>query len=79
MMPAVCAVCGGTEACDAVRFADYEPLPAGAMGHPRGLVWLCAVHLPRGRTLTHLPASAAVAKLRPRGGIGGLVDRLLGR
>lgn len=79
MMPAVCAVCGGTAACDLVRFADYAPLPAGAVGHPRGAVWLCALHLPRGQSLTHLPASVAVARMRPRGGVLGLVDRLLGR
>ncbi len=51
MRPPICFICrkefslsdgGGT-----VRFADYEPLPKGQVGHPDGLEWFCEEHYNR--------------------------------
>lgn len=47
--PPICDVCGArageTDDFALVAFADHEPLPDGMVGHPRGLHWLCPVHV----------------------------------
>lgn len=67
MMPPHCAVCrkrfpaqeGGL-----VRFANFEPLPEGRVGHPKGLVWFCAEHIDQAKTLTALESSDAIRQMK---------------
>lgn len=51
-----------------VRFRDYEPLPDGCPGHPRGLEWFCQDHAPAARELSHLDFATALAMLKKRFG-----------
>lgn len=69
MRPPICEVCGARFDPDAalVRFADYEPLPEGQVGHPRGLGWFCGRHLAAARDLTHLAEAEAVARIEDSG------------
>ena len=70
MRPPICDVCGeGFEPSegDLLRFADYEPLPEGMVGHPDGLLWICGEHLEEAKGLTHLSGSAAVEELAKNG------------
>lgn len=55
-----CDVCGDRD-CDTVRFADYQELPDGMKGHPRGLAYLCLRHSLDADT--DLPLSEALSKL----------------
>lgn len=69
MKPPVCAACpdatiessaeGGN-----VRFRDYQPLDDGVVGHPDGLEWFCAAHLPAAKAMNDLPAASALPVLR---------------
>ena len=69
MMPPICTVCGdrfdpfGDDA-GMVSFADYEPLPRGMVGHPKGNEWFCERHYAEARALTHLTSTEAVRQIR---------------
>ena len=63
MRPPICEVCR-RKAVETVRFADYEPLPDGMVGHPRGLGWFCRWHLAGARALDGRTMGAAVRRLR---------------
>jgi hypothetical protein len=52
-----------------VRFRDYEPLPEGFPGHPRGLEWFCPDHAPAAQELANLDSSAVLTTLQQRFGI----------
>ena len=65
MRPPICELCGG-EAEETVRFADYEPLPQGMTGHPRGLGWFCRRHLPAARELRGMVMGDALGALGGR-------------
>lgn len=66
MRPPICDLCGTRFDPDAalVRFADYEPLPEGVVGHPRGLAWFCGRHLAAARSLTDRSEGEALKRLR---------------
>ena len=73
MRPPICAACDrdfcenakdSGEEFDLVKFADYEALPPGMTGHPRGYEWFCQKHLDAARKLSHLPLAEAVRILR---------------
>lgn len=67
MKPPVCSVCNQHfEANEGslVAFADYEPLPEGATGHPRGLEWVCPEHIQAALGLRNLDSKHAIAQLR---------------
>ncbi len=59
-----------------MNFADYEPLPDGMTGHPKGCFWLCKRHLAAARKLSDRRSSAALEALRRRYWISGLLGRL---
>ena len=46
-----------------MRFADYQPLPTGMVGHPRGLGWFCHLHLNQAQQLTTLTMADALHQL----------------
>ena len=84
MRPPSCIVCGITlddldaddrrplqAAFDTVAFADYVPLPAGMVGHPQGLAWLCAEHLAAGQARVHLTSGDARREIRAEYGLDG--------
>jgi len=64
--PPICAVChdrfspreGGT-----VQFANFESLPEGIVGHPKGLEWFCPVHIGAARGLSDLSSGDAVRQI----------------
>ena len=66
MRPPKCRVCLREDAPGAilVRFADYQPLASGLVGHPHGLEWFCATHSAPAQALVHLPIALALAKLQ---------------
>ncbi|MGB1250377.1 MAG: glycosyltransferase [Candidatus Promineifilaceae bacterium] len=73
MKPPICEVCStylradsaqSTTQGNLVRFANYEPLPDGMVGHPTGLEWFCGNHVEAAKGLTHLSSSAAIAQIR---------------
>ncbi len=80
MKPPVCALCGRAfdprSGGGTVGFADYEPLPAGMTGHPRGCLWFCRRHLAPARRLGGATAGAALARLRRRHWLAALRGRL---
>ena len=63
MRPPICEVCR-RKAVETVRFANFEPLPDGMTGHPRGLGWFCRWHLWGARRLTGRTMGRAVGILR---------------
>ena len=75
MMPPICAVCHtdfdpfGDDA-GTVRFANYEPLPRGMVGHPKGLVWFCERHYAAAQALTHLTSTEAIRQIESGGTVG---------
>ncbi len=77
MKPPACAVCGRSweywPGIETVEFADYEPLPDGFVGHPRGLAWICPAHLERARAKISLPEEQAITCIRSELGVE-LVD-----
>ena len=70
MEPPICAFCGqdfrdeSPLPGDLVRFADYEPLPEGMVGHPKGLAWFCGEHIEQARSLQERPLSEALKIMR---------------
>lgn len=71
MKPAVCLLCGkasidepSPNAGDWVRFADFRPLDAGALGHPTGLEYYCDEHVEAARRLDSYTAAQALETLR---------------
>ncbi len=75
MKPPYCWLCGRDFRCEwfhtrgggeLVRFADYEPLPAEAVGQPYGLEWFCRDHAEQARGLAHLASADALSVLRER-------------
>ncbi|MEO1075741.1 MAG: hypothetical protein AAFX41_07210 [Bacteroidota bacterium] len=68
MKPPICAVCRcrSREASGfrTVRFANYEPLPDGMVGHPKGLHWFCGDHVEAAQALADKPWAEARALLR---------------
>ena len=73
MKPPICEFCGqdfrdaSPLPGDLVRFADYEPLPDGMVGHPQGLAWFCGEHVEEARSLQERPLSEAL-KMMGSGG-----------
>ena len=63
MRPPICEVCG-RGAIATVSFSDYEPLPDGMVGHPRGVGWFCRWHLKPARRLSRRTLGQAVRRLR---------------
>ena len=76
MKPPVCELCGRAfdfgEGGGTVTFADYEPLPDGMTGHPKGCFWLCKRHVAAARKLSDRPSGSALKALRRRYWISGL-------
>jgi hypothetical protein len=74
MKAPICMVCDrwlsewppGQDGGGLVSFRDYEPLPEGACGHPRGDEWFCPDHAPAARELTDLDSATALTVLRGR-------------
>ena len=67
MKPPICTICGRRFAPPKgglVTFADYEPLPQGMVGHPKGQVWFCEHHLAAAQKLTDLSTEAALQKIK---------------
>jgi len=69
MRPPMCDLCKGKfspshDGGGTVRFANYEPLPKGMVGHPKGLVWFCAEHIEAAKALNHLDHKEAMQQLR---------------
>jgi hypothetical protein len=66
MKPPICELCGqdfrDTSPLPGalVRFADYEPLSDGMVGHPQGLAWFCGEHVELARSLGERPLSEAL-------------------
>ena len=79
MKPPICALCGKRfdKGAETVRFADFESLPDGMVGHPKGLVWFCGRHVGLARELSHLSSEQALSRLRIRRPLS-WVRRLLG-
>ena len=79
MRPPICDLCGldardtpgAADGFGLVRFRDHTPLPAGMTGHPKGLLWFCAAHLPAARELRRRSSARALAALRERFGLPG--------
>lgn len=79
MKPAVCEVCGVTawtapddRPGEWLEFENWRPVPLGEappIGHPEGLAYFCADHLPRARELQHLTSDKAVFLLRQETGM----------
>ena len=67
MKPPKCALCGDTkfEIKDGgtVRFANYEPLPEGMVGHPKGLEWFCGLHIEDARSRSHQDSNEAITEM----------------
>ena len=67
MKPPQCALCGErfdpAEGGGLVRFADYQPMPEGVVGHPRGLEWFCSAHLEMARSRSYLEAADAIQEM----------------
>ncbi len=63
MRPPICEVCR-RKAVATVAFADYEPLPDGMVGHPRGLGWFCRWHVAGARALRRHSMGRVVGVLR---------------
>lgn len=77
MRPPICDLCGKRfDASDGglVRFADYEPLPNGRVGHPKGVLWFCPRHIAAAEKRSEQPSTAAIESMRRRAPIA----RLLG-
>jgi hypothetical protein len=77
MKPPVCEACHKpcSDGGDLVTFADYQPLPEGMVGHPRGWEWFCARHLPAARKFAHLATGEALQRIRARSALRMLLDR----
>ncbi|MFK7803517.1 MAG: hypothetical protein AB8G95_17915 [Anaerolineae bacterium] len=66
MRPPICALCndrfdpkdGGT-----VRFANFEPLPEGMVGHPKGLEWFCGQHIESAKGRSHMTTKEAIDEM----------------
>jgi ribosomal protein L7/L12 len=52
-----------------VQFADFQPLPEGVGGHPRGLEWICEEHVEEARARKCMKAEMAIAAARANGAI----------
>lgn len=66
MKPPICAVCGerfSVQDGGTIRFANFEPLPEGRVGHPKGLVWFCSAHIEAARAQSKLSSSEAIRAL----------------
>ena len=67
MRPPICDVCHDrfdVNEGDTVAFTDYEPLPRGMTGHPKGLEWFCGRHIEAARALAHLTSEEAIRQIR---------------
>jgi hypothetical protein len=47
-----------------VSFSNYEPLPRGVVGHPKGLAWFCPDHIREAQKLASLTQAEALAEMR---------------
>lgn len=67
MRPPRCALCGDTKfdlkEGGLVRFANYESLPKGMVGHPKGLEWFCGRHIESAKSRSYLPSNEAIEKM----------------
>ena len=87
MRPPICDLCGrDAHGGDLVSFSDYEPLPKGMTGHPRGLCWFCDRHISAAQALVHLDTAAAFESLRKKfrwrllaGAVTSVAQKMLGR
>lgn len=75
MRPPICECCGldfrdddlhSETSGGLVRFADFEPLPEGMVGHPPGLAWFCSKHITAARGFTEMALGAALIRLKER-------------
>ena len=73
MRPPICAVCDrdfrddleeSDLAGDLVTFIDYEALPEGMVGHPKGVEWFCSKHIRKAKILSHLSSKVAIYQIR---------------
>lgn len=67
MKPPMCDLCSAkfdpSEEGGTVRFANYESLPEGMVGHPKGLLWFCGQHLEDAKSRSHLDSKEAINEL----------------
>lgn len=65
MRPPICDLCGrDAGGGELVSFRDYEALPEGMTGHPRGLCWFCSRHAHAAKMLQNLDTAEAIGQLR---------------
>jgi len=67
MKPPICGVCGTRFPASeggTVRFANFESLPEGMVGHPKGLVWFCAEHIDQARSLSSMTSTDAIGTIK---------------
>ncbi|MBT8078058.1 MAG: hypothetical protein KJO31_05740 [Gammaproteobacteria bacterium] len=65
MRPPICDLCGrDAHGGELVSFRDYEALPDGMTGHPRGLCWFCTRHVDAANALQDLDTADAFRRLR---------------
>ena len=73
MRPPICAVCDrdfrddledNDLAGDVVTFIDYEDLPEGMVGHPKGVEWFCSKHIKKAKILSHLSSKVAIYQIQ---------------
>lgn len=76
MKPPICEICIKhlNEDClgesGLVWFKDYQDLPPGMVGHPKGLGWFCGQHFKSAQSLNNLSKADAVRQLKRNYGKG---------
>ena len=67
MMPPICGLCSKrfnpSEEGGTVRFANYEALPDGVVGHPTGLVWFCGEHIEEAKSRSYMSSKEAIDEM----------------
>jgi len=71
MKPPICAFCkrdfrSSAEEGGLVKFSNYESLPDGMTGHPKGMEWFCGKHLEAARSLSELSLKGAIGAMRKK-------------
>ena len=67
MKPPLCAYCRKriiASNSNLVRFANYEALPDGKVGHPKGLAWFCDLHVAQAKRFRLKPLGEALRLMR---------------
>ena len=62
-----------------MEFAEYEPLPDGMTGHPKGAVWFCERHHEAAQALKDHRSGAALKRLRRKYWMSWWLRRLVSR